>query len=74
MLIDIAEGIIYRIKDNNVKEVTPALRGKWVRHKENKYERELPIEYLDYAKQKIGINDVLFDLARFNKLYELVED
>ena len=63
---------IYRIKDNSVKEVTPALRGKWARHKSRNY--EMLIMYLDYTKQHIGIDNDILDLERFNTEWQLVED
>jgi len=72
ILFNISNGIVYRIKDNSVKEVTPALRGKWVKNKQHGYEE--PIDHLDYNTQHIGVDGIVYSLENFNERWQLVED
>jgi len=62
---------IYRIKDNSVKEVTPALLGRNAKHKVVDFTTTI-ITAVSY--NQIHVHSGWLDLKEFNDNWQLVED
>lgn len=76
ILKDIANGWVFEIKDNSVKEITLDLLGKTVISKEKKAKGIISFVFLgdEYTNAYLHIRNEAYNLISFNKVWQLVED